>query len=115
MAPRRLGHAYSTHGVGGNLGWALAPVVSYSLGLAFGWRTALVAMGLVGAVVLALLALGALERRWQARPLPRPRPAGRHRFRVFTGGKGKGNGHAHDVPERGDAEASPGDKPRWLM
>jgi len=69
----------------------------------------------VGAFVLALLALGALERRWQARPLPRPRPAGRHRFRVFTGGKGKGNGHAHDVPERGDAEASPGDKPRWLM
>ncbi len=56
VAPRRLGHAYSTHGVGGNLGWALAPVVSYSLGLAFGWRLALVAMGLLGLVVLGLLA-----------------------------------------------------------
>jgi MFS family permease len=56
VAPHRLGHAYSTHGVGGNLGWALAPVVSYSLGLAFGWRIALVAMGLLGAAVLALLA-----------------------------------------------------------
>jgi MFS family permease len=33
---RRLGHAYSTHGVGGNLGYALAPIVSYGLGAAFG-------------------------------------------------------------------------------
>jgi membrane protein implicated in regulation of membrane protease activity len=70
----------------------------------------------VGAFVLALLLLGALERRWEARPLPRrSRPADRRRFRVFTGGKGKGkgNGHAHDVPEEGDEDA--GDKPRWLM
>ncbi len=56
VAPRRLGHAYSTHGVGGNLGWALAPVVSFGLGSAFGWRVALVAMGLIGAAVLAALA-----------------------------------------------------------
>ena len=71
----------------------------------------------VGAFVLALLAIGALERRWQARPLPRRhRPADRKRFRVFTGGKAKGNGHAHDVPEQGDEDAKgSGDKPRWLM
>ena len=48
VAPRRLGPAYSAHGVGGNLGWALAPVVSYGLGAAFGWRIALVTMGLIG-------------------------------------------------------------------
>lgn len=53
---RRLGHAYSTHGVGGNLGYALAPIVSFGLGAAFGWRTALVGMGLVGIMVLGLLA-----------------------------------------------------------
>ena len=35
VAPRRLGHAYSAHGVGGNLGYALAPVVSFALGTAF--------------------------------------------------------------------------------
>jgi FSR family fosmidomycin resistance protein-like MFS transporter len=52
VAPQRLGHAYSTHGVGGNLGWALAPVVSYALGAAFGWRTALVALGVAGALAL---------------------------------------------------------------
>ncbi len=56
VAPRRLGHAYSTHGVGGNLGWALAPMVSFGLGTAFGWRAALVAMGIIGLLVLALLA-----------------------------------------------------------
>jgi len=56
VTARRLGHAYSTHGVGGNLGYALAPIVSFGLGAAFGWRVALVAMGLVGLVVLAVLA-----------------------------------------------------------
>ena len=40
VTTRRLGHAYSTHGVGGNLGYALAPIVSFGLGAAFGWRFA---------------------------------------------------------------------------
>jgi len=55
VAPRRLGHAYSTHGVGGTLGYALAPVVSFALGHAFGWRVALVAMGAAGLVALIVL------------------------------------------------------------
>jgi len=54
--PRRLGYAYSVHGVGGNLGYALAPIVSFGLGTAFGWRIALVAMGVIGLVVLGVLA-----------------------------------------------------------
>lgn len=53
VAPRRLGHAYSSHGIGGNLGYALAPIVCYGLGSAFGWRTALVGVGLAGLLVLA--------------------------------------------------------------
>jgi len=55
VAAQRLGHAYSTHGVGGNLGYALAPVVSYGLASAFGWRVALVAMGATGIAMLAVL------------------------------------------------------------
>jgi MFS family permease len=55
VAPRRLGHAYSTHGIGGNLGYALAPVVSFALGSAFGWRAALATMGVAGLVALAVL------------------------------------------------------------
>ena len=46
VTPRRLGHAYSTHGIGGNLGYALAPVVSYGVGVALGWRPALALFGL---------------------------------------------------------------------
>ena len=30
VAPRRLGYAYSTHGIGGNLGYALSPIVSFA-------------------------------------------------------------------------------------
>ena len=55
VTPRRLGHAYSTHGVGGNLGYALAPIVSFGLGTAFGWRVALTAMALGALAVLCAL------------------------------------------------------------
>ena len=55
VTPARLGYAYSSHGVGGNLGFALAPLVSFGIGSAFGWRVALVAMGVVGLVVLVVL------------------------------------------------------------
>ena len=48
VAPRRLGHAYSTHGILGNLGYAVAPIVSFGLAALVGWRGALGAMGLVG-------------------------------------------------------------------
>src|SRR5215470_12244171 len=54
---RRLGHAYSTHGVGGSIGYALAPIVSYGLGSAFGWREALVLEGCGGLAALAFFAL----------------------------------------------------------
>ena len=55
VASRRLGHAYSMHGVGGNLGYAVAPIVSFALASAFDWRVALGVMGSVGLVVLAVL------------------------------------------------------------
>jgi MFS transporter, FSR family, fosmidomycin resistance protein len=56
VAPRRLGYAYSTHGVGGNLGYALAPIVGYALAAAFNWRVALACMGVAGLLVLGILA-----------------------------------------------------------
>ncbi len=57
VAPRRLGHAYSTHGIFGNLGYAAAPIASFGLAAIIGWRGALGAMGLVGIVVLGVLAM----------------------------------------------------------
>jgi MFS family permease len=56
VTQRRLGHAYSMHGIGGNLGYAAAPIVSFALGAAFGWRTALGVMGGIGFVGLAFVA-----------------------------------------------------------
>jgi MFS family permease len=61
VATRRLGHAYSTHGIFGNLGYALAPIVSFGLGAAIGWRGALGAMGIVGMIVLGVLFM---QRNW---------------------------------------------------
>jgi len=76
--PRRLGHAYSTHGIGGSLGYALAPVVSYGLGSIIGWRHALVVLGAMGLVVLLALATQrrALASRAHGAEVPRQTFAG---------------------------------------
>jgi MFS family permease len=55
VAPTRLGHAYSVHGITGSLGWALAPAMMVPLAMAFGWRLALAAGGGVAVVVLLVL------------------------------------------------------------
>jgi MFS transporter, FSR family, fosmidomycin resistance protein len=56
VAPRRLGYAYSTHGIGGNLGYALSPIMSFSIASVYGWRVALAVMGVMGLIVLGVLA-----------------------------------------------------------
>jgi MFS family permease len=53
----RLGYAFSVHGIGGNLGWAAAPVFAVAMAGAFGWRTALVAAGVTGLVFMVLFAM----------------------------------------------------------
>jgi len=78
VTPRRLGYAYSTHGVGGNLGFALAPLVSFGLGSAFGWRVALATMALCALVVLAVLYT-------QRASLESHRAATRHTLRASVG------------------------------
>ena len=55
--PSRLGYAFSTHAVSGNLGWVVAPLFSVALGTAFGWRTAMVAAGAIGLALVLLLAV----------------------------------------------------------
>jgi MFS family permease len=52
----RLGHAFSVHGISGNLGWALAPVSLIGLqSLTGSWRVACVAAALMTLAVMALL------------------------------------------------------------
>ncbi len=56
VSPPRLGHAFSIHGVAGNLGWALAPVFMTGIAASAGWRTAaLAAAGLAALAWLLLL------------------------------------------------------------
>ncbi|RTL22826.1 MAG: MFS transporter [Burkholderiales bacterium] len=52
----RLGHAFSVHGISGNLGWAVAPVFLIGIAEAGGnWRLAYAGTALVALAVMALL------------------------------------------------------------
>ncbi|HEY1090567.1 MAG TPA: MFS transporter [Burkholderiaceae bacterium] len=56
VSQARLGHAFSVHGITGNLGWAFAPV--FLIGVAeatHNWRYAYFGTALVAAIVLAVL------------------------------------------------------------
>jgi len=55
VAPTRLGHAYSVHGITGSLGWALAPAFVVPLAMAYSWRVALAAAGVLAIAVLLVL------------------------------------------------------------
>ena len=53
----RLGHAFSVHGLTGNLGWAAGSVVMAGVAAAGSWRSAALVAALVGAAVLGVLLL----------------------------------------------------------
>lgn len=55
VAPTRLGHAYSVHGITGSLGWALAPAFVVPIAIAYGWRAALASAGVLALAVLVVL------------------------------------------------------------
>jgi MFS family permease len=58
VSPPRLGHAFSAHGISGNLGWAAAPVFMAGITAATGsWRWAAAGAGLWALAVLAVLLL----------------------------------------------------------
>ena len=61
----RLGHAFSVHGLSGNLGWAAAPVFMTGIAATAGWRSAA-----LGASVMALLALALLF--WRRESIAEP-------------------------------------------
>ena len=93
----RLGHAFSAHGLTGNLGWALTPVFMTSITLLADWRVAAYcAAGLVALVLL--LAVG-------ARPDRRP---GGGRGRRGQGRHAAGGGAAGRARDPGDAAVQAG-------
>lgn len=77
----RLGHAFSVHGISGNLGWALAPVFSIGIAQATGnWRFAYAGTAAVALAVMALLfwqraAIDDRQGSWgHAKPVAGTRP-----------------------------------------
>ena len=77
VSAERLGRAYATHGLCGNLGWAVAPVFVGTIALYADWRTAAIAAGMVGLTIVAAFMLwgGALAE--VEAEIPAPRPIGR--------------------------------------
>ena len=55
--PKRLGPAFSVHGIAGNIGWVLAPLFTIPIAQAYGWRVALVAAGALGLAFFGILAM----------------------------------------------------------
>lgn len=55
VSQARLGHAFSIHGLSGNLGWAAAPIFMTTFASQIGWRGAAIAAGMLALLCLALL------------------------------------------------------------
>src|SRR5690606_8296914 len=58
VSAERLGHGFSTHGLTGNLGWAIAPLYMAAFIHLAGWRVAAAAASGLVAIVLLLTRLG---------------------------------------------------------
>ncbi|MBE0613236.1 MAG: MFS transporter [Burkholderiales bacterium] len=54
--PKRLGYAFSTHGIGGNFGWLAAPAFSIGVSTLYGWRVAVVSAGVIGLLISVFIA-----------------------------------------------------------
>ena len=76
VSAARLGHAFSAHGLTGNLGWAAAPVFLVGLGQLLGWRGAYVAAAALYAGILLLLFLQRDKLRTEVAQRPSQQPAG---------------------------------------
>ncbi len=91
---RRRGLAFATHGIAGNIGVALAPVLGTGIAVFFGWRAAY--------LVLVLLALVVAAFVWRIAPTREESAAARA-------------GAAASAPDAGGLpRSSPPDERRWL-
>ena len=76
VSERRLGRAYAVHGLSGSLGYASAPIAVTAIAAYGGWRTALLAVGVIGIAVAVLLLMqhGLLEARQMRSGMGKPAP-----------------------------------------
>jgi MFS transporter, FSR family, fosmidomycin resistance protein len=66
VSPSRMGRAFGVHGICGNLGWALASLISPLLAYQIGWRPTLMVLGGLGLLVALFLASQARHLGTQA-------------------------------------------------
>lgn len=72
VSKERMAHAFSVHGITGNLGWAASPVFLAGIAALAGWRVALLCAALLPFSVLALLYVQRDALR--SDPIPTPTP-----------------------------------------
>ncbi len=75
VSTARLGHAFSIHGLAGNLGWTIAPLLMTATASAYGWRAAGLCAAVVGVAALALLT-------WKRRLMQYPLQANAHQQKI---------------------------------
>lgn len=66
----RLGHAFSAHGLTGNLGWALAPVFFAGITAMASWRAAYLGAALMYALILLVLVINREKLRTEVATRP---------------------------------------------
>jgi MFS family permease len=81
ISPRRLGYAFSAHGIAGSLGFAAAPIFSAAIGAVWGWHAALLAAA--GVALAVLIVMLANSRRLHVDPGARKREGALHDARVL--------------------------------
>jgi MFS family permease len=91
VAPPRLGHAFSVHGLSGNLGWAAAPVFMTTIASVSSWHVAGFAASMVGFTVLGILylrrrVLADAAREVVAHGEPAPRGSDAHQLAFLRSG-----------------------------
>jgi MFS family permease len=77
VSEKRLGHAFSTHGLTGNLGWAAAPTFMVGISSLSHWRTAYACAALVfvSLLLLCLFLRAHLHTNPQRQPSPDAKPS----------------------------------------
>ena len=77
VSEKRLGHAFSTHGLTGNLGWAAAPTFMVGISTFSHWRTAYACAALVfvSLLLLCLILRAHLHTDPERRPAPDAKPS----------------------------------------
>ena len=79
VSTARLGHAFSVHGLSGNLGWAVAPVFLTGIAAAAGWRLAALGAAILGALAWTVI--------WHGREATALADGGAKAVNAASGGK----------------------------